>query len=99
MTKDEIIEGNKLIAEFMEIPKCGRCSDCGAYQYSPAVIWYPSEMRYLESWDWLMPVIKKMDIPKGLFLDTYKLYFHVTNVNIEASWQSIILILKNNENI
>jgi hypothetical protein len=57
MTDNE--EGNRLIAEFMNIPKCGRCSDCGAYQYGPAIIYHPKEMRYHEKWDWLMPVAHK----------------------------------------
>ena len=50
---------NKLIAEFMEIPKCSRCADCGAYQFGPAVIFFPRNMDYHKSWDWLMPVAKK----------------------------------------
>lgn len=53
-------EGNKLIAEFMEIPKCGRCKDCGAYQFSPAIIFHPKEMTYHSSYDWIMPVVKKI---------------------------------------
>ncbi len=60
MNKEEIIEGNKLIAEFMGIPKCGRCEDCGGYQFSPAVIFLPSEMQYSENWDWLMPIVIKI---------------------------------------
>lgn len=55
-----IEESNKLIAEFMQIPKCGRCKDCGAYQYSAAIIFYPKEMLYATDWNWLMPVIDKI---------------------------------------
>lgn len=60
MDKQEILEGNKIIAEFLGIPKCGRCEDCGGYQYSPAVIFLPSEMMYSENWDWIMPVVIKI---------------------------------------
>lgn len=55
-----IVEGNRLIAEFMGIPKCGRCKDCGGYQYSPAIIYKPADMMYHDSWDWLMPVVEKI---------------------------------------
>lgn len=57
---NEIIENNKLIAEFMGIPKCQRCKDCGGFQYGPGVIYLPKEMKYSEKWDWLMPVILKI---------------------------------------
>lgn len=60
MNSQEIESGNRLIAEFMCVPKCGRCKDCGGYQYSPAIIYKPSEMMYNESWDWMMPVLKKI---------------------------------------
>lgn len=57
----ETTESNRLIAEFMGMPKCGRCEDCGAYQYSAAVIYQPEDMKYHTSWDWLMPVVEKID--------------------------------------
>lgn len=61
MDSKEIIKGNKLIAEFMGIPKCERCEDCGGYQYSPAVIYLPNEMKYATSFDWLMEVVDKIE--------------------------------------
>ena len=45
----QIIEGNKLIAEFMEFPTAetaGRINDDAA--------------KYHSSWDWLMPVVEKI---------------------------------------
>lgn len=54
-------ENNKLIAVFMQIPKCGRCEDCGAYQYSATVIYQPEDMKYHTSWDWLMQVVEKIE--------------------------------------
>lgn len=56
----EIIESNKLIAEFMQIPKCKRCDDCGSHQYGPSITFHPSEMHYQDRWDWLMPVVEKI---------------------------------------
>jgi hypothetical protein len=60
MTKDEIKEGNKLIAEFMEL---GGFDD-GRYGW----MWHnPTKkngscfsLEYDSSWDWLMPVYKKL---------------------------------------
>lgn len=57
----EITESNKLIAEFMQIPKCKRCDDCGSHQYGPSIIFHPSEMQYQDLWSWLMPVVDKIE--------------------------------------
>jgi len=55
----EIIEGNKMIAEFLELPKCKRCTDCGGYDFDNGIIWRPDQMEYHSSFDWLMPVVEK----------------------------------------
>lgn len=58
---ENIIENNKLIAEFMGKEKCKRCEiDCGGY-YFGALIFTPLEMKYNNSWDWLMPVVEKIN--------------------------------------
>lgn len=44
MTKEEIIAGNKLIAEFMKKGKI-----------------HPNDLKYHSSWDWLMPVVEKIE--------------------------------------
>lgn len=55
-----IIEGNKLITEFMGFPKCRRCDyDCGHYQVGP-LMWKSSEMKYHNSWDWIMRPVNKI---------------------------------------
>lgn len=59
MTKEEIADGNMLIAEFMEIPKCDRCTGCGNFKFGPGVYLGPFEMKYHESWDWIVPVCQK----------------------------------------
>ena len=48
MSNEEIIEGNKLIAEFMG-------KEIRDHLYNDAVKW-----KYHLSWDWLMPVIEKI---------------------------------------
>lgn len=60
MEHNEILGGNKLIAEFMGIPKCERCSNCDHYRFGSSIYYSPSEMNYHSSWDWLMPVMFKI---------------------------------------
>lgn len=73
-----IEEGNKIIAEFMGIPKCDRCGgdDCGKYKFGPGIYYYPKEMNYSTSFDWLMPVVHKIG---SLPHDQTKTYF--TRIN------------------
>ncbi len=60
------MESNKLIAEFMELPKvpCNIGTEYGSftegYKHPKVdVPILPSGMQYKYSWDWLMPVVKK----------------------------------------
>lgn len=65
LTKEEIIEGNKLIAEFMggksdklnKMPQNMRFDNPINGTYSFTI----KELKYHFSWDWLMIVIKKID--------------------------------------
>ncbi len=67
MTKDEIIENNKLIAKFMGAKKTTNCNN--------NELWIPKQsvckintidlgrgqiICYHKSWDWLMPVVDKI---------------------------------------
>jgi hypothetical protein len=45
MKKEEIIEGNKLIAEFMNLPSNNTSE----------------ELQYHLSWDWIIPVVEKIN--------------------------------------
>ena len=94
------IEGNKLIAEFMGL-KIGEAK----YSYRPGVIESLKEkhLAYHTSWDWLMPVVKKVweisaDIDsnykhespyhKGFYdLPIHKLYIHS---NIDTVWSGVV---------
>lgn len=60
MTSQEIERGNKIVAEFMQIPVCDRCDDCGNYKFGSGMYYSPAKMEYHSSWDWLMPVAKKI---------------------------------------
>lgn len=57
MTQEQIIEGNKLIADFMNYPKEGEGS---AYYYAMKHCYENNNMKYHTSWDWLMPVVEKI---------------------------------------
>ena len=58
MTTEEIVEGNRLIAEFMGYKQ----------RENGGLFWgndglgglYPKDLKYHSSWDWLMPVVEKI---------------------------------------
>jgi hypothetical protein len=58
MNKEQVIEGNKLIAEFMgwEYHKGFLCNPLGGSPLTLKV----EELIYHSSWDWLMPVVIKI---------------------------------------
>lgn len=66
MNKEEIIEGNKLIALFMGATLTEDKRDQEyMFEASPspeyaAIYWRISQMKYHSSWDWLMPVVEKI---------------------------------------
>lgn len=52
MSEQEILEGNRLIAEFMEVDRF----EAGSWQLYIQI----TNGSYHSSWDWLMPVIDKI---------------------------------------
>ena len=59
MNKQEILEGNKLIAEFMgeKYHETGSMSQSSrTVKYVPHI----SELKFYSSWDWLMPVVREI---------------------------------------
>jgi hypothetical protein len=67
MKTEEILEGNKLIAEFMGAKPLMEgeleivCSDgCNIMVYDSGVQQKIPNMRFHTSWDWLMPVVDKI---------------------------------------
>lgn len=51
-------ETNKLIAEFMNYPENGKNSQ---FYYAMKHCYDTDRMKYHESWDWLMPVVDKIN--------------------------------------
>lgn len=58
MNQQEITEGNKLIAEFMS--KENPFHD-GRYIVLNGFAYTPDEMKFNSSWDWIMPVVEKIE--------------------------------------
>jgi hypothetical protein len=64
MKREEILNGNKLIAEFMGIKY-----DENKYSHESSEFYFEdSELEYHFSWDWLMPVVEKIEkLDNGIY--------------------------------
>jgi len=92
------MKNNKLIAEFMELPT--EVSKAGLLNYYHreynSGTWYEEhELSYNVSWDWLMPVIEKIEqvnegVPHQL------LYFSLFS-SIDEAYQAVIEFIENYE--
>ena len=64
MKTEEIIEGNKLIAEFEQLKYYPETANHGiadnTYQHG-IHLFHPEKLQYHSSWDWLMPVVEKIE--------------------------------------
>jgi hypothetical protein len=63
MTEQEILEGNKLIAEFMGykyFPNNSLNGIKGVYEKEGKSLMLITDFTYHSSWDWLMPVVEKI---------------------------------------
>lgn len=110
MTKEEILENNKLIAHFIGY----KPFDNGDKRYS-SNDWYCGEnivyaqykdLGYDKSWDWLMEVIKKCLDKNTEDLEDWQYHYECINdslfqVEIKQTYQEIIKFIKwyNNEQI
>src|SRR5437773_1868401 len=87
--KNEVVEGNKLIAEFLGAKYDGRkywtFPDGSMKIHSPD---YSSQLKYHSSWDWLMPVVEKI----GKMYDPYKYKAYELK---EAAWEIVDLSIVN----
>ena len=73
------MESNKLIAEFMNVEM-----EDGLYRFSTPMDDYKTDTLYFDcSWDWLMPVIEKIETLGYTFEKNYQ--------HIEEDWQSLIV--------
>jgi hypothetical protein len=106
MKKKEIIEGNRLIAEFMKDYEL--ITDKGVYLY-PQKGFYVDELEYHSSWDWLMPVVEKISIDYSYYQSNdskqWQVMIDVSNTNIvsenliDAIYKAVVEFIKyNNKN-
>lgn len=61
LTEQEILEGNKLIAEFLGIEK-KIYGETGITYYIDNIPYQLFKLKYHSSWDWLMPVVEKIEL-------------------------------------
>jgi hypothetical protein len=64
MEEKEILEGNKLIAEFMMCKEHHLNNTEGFYMDHPIIEWHSygeNNSEFHSSWDWLMPVVEKIE--------------------------------------
>ena len=105
--------GNKLIAEFIGLEKCTdpEHSKSPCY-YIPSIQVYATDedsyhdLKYHSSWDWLMPVVEKINRIKGHDIIIYKTTVHVNddsqillettnNVSIiNAVWDAVVQFIQ-----
>jgi hypothetical protein len=62
MTPQEILQGNKLIAEFMGFEIIDRPYGNGFVTLSETEICDVDDLLYHRDWNWLMPVVEKIDV-------------------------------------
>lgn len=56
-------KNNKLIAEFMDLKPCDNQQEYDSCKYTNVT----ADLKYNESWDWLMPVVGKIYELSGFF--------------------------------
>lgn len=109
MIEEKIIEGNKLIAEFMG----GKYDKDTNFPIHPNDIWLPIHgitnyttinmgcgkiLLYHSSWDWLLPVVEKILGTENNSSDWEKHYTQIHDslwlINIESVWLSVVEFIK-----
>ena len=89
MSEQEIIEGNKLIAEFMGIRITKSKYGCN---HPLVTCSYPdySNLKYHSSWDWLMPVVSKIGkMYEDLVKNAYKTKTTIS-YDIDSTYADVI---------
>jgi len=85
-------ENNKLIAEFMGLPKVD-CNIGTSYGYITEGYMHPKVdvpvttlgMQYKYSWDWLMPVVEKIEGLRDSNGNAYRFTIDMCNAQIEGT--------------
>lgn len=101
MTPEEIKEGNKLIAEFVGHHQINHTSFGLCYPIGSG-LYYPEDMLYHSSWDWLMEVIKRINTLDNPLKDSdttlstmkHDLQIYTGRVYIEKAFTTAIRIIK-----
>jgi len=74
MIEEQILENNKLIAQFMGYMPTSK--EIGEQTFTHdtmekgTVIWL-SQFKYHSSWDWLMPVVEKIETEQGCIIEMW----------------------------
>ena len=94
------MESNKLIAEFMGFPKEADAVDDRtiAYYVGESILWtdntdneneydvfHPDDMQFHKSWDWLMPVVEKIESLRDANGNAYRFTIDMCNAQIEET--------------
>jgi len=82
------MEYNKLIAEFMELPTEVFNSGILNYYFKEfnSGTWYEEqELSYNVSWDWLMPVVEKIESLRDVNGNAYRFTIDMCNAQIEGT--------------
>lgn len=91
MNEGEITKGNKLIAEFMGGEICGNKVEVVMQEseLGPIVTNRVAELKYHSSWDWLIPVVEKIEepcnFPDGTIKEGVDVIIRYRNCKIEYS--------------
>lgn len=64
MENNEILEGNKLIAEFMGLKKQGFGANEHFTDNGNRIVATSNGLQYHTSWDWIMPVVEKINLDR-----------------------------------
>ena len=97
MKQQEILEGNTLIAEFMGLQIISAKEIKGKVDDELILndVSIPETMLYYySSWDWLMPVVEKINdtgVAGGML---YDLREALTRVDIDLAWKEVIKFIK-----
>ena len=89
------MENNKLIAEFMELEVVTKYNPKEYYvkKYNSGEWHLPEEMKYHESWDWLIPVVQKCyKIDNEENFNT--LVDAVSTLDIESTYKAVVKFIK-----
>lgn len=85
MTDMTLIQQNEILAKFMgwkEIPEMPYVKN--RYQQMQGLLWFASELKFHSSWDWLMPVVEKLEsIGFALHIDEDTVYLHFPGNEME----------------